>query len=229
MCGRYTLATPLEAIFATFNVGETGAVPFVRPYVPRYNIAPTQLVLAVRQPAGGGERELAELKWGLIPSWSKDEKIAYSTINARAETVADKPAFRSAFKQRRCLVVADGWYEWKAMGPKSKQPYRMHYADDRPFGMAGLWESWKHDGRTIESCTIIVTAAAPHLTSIHDRSPCIVRPTDYAAWLDPEFESRPALEAMLTPPDESVTEYPVSAAVGNVKNQGPELVKPVKA
>ena len=221
MCGRFTLRARLNDILAEFALESALAN-----YAPRYNIAPTQQVLAVRQ-TGIGQRELVELKWGLIPSWAKDEKIGYSTINARAETVAEKPAFRSAFKRRRCLVVADGWYEWKATGPKSKQPYRMHYSDDRPFGMAGLWESWKHDGKTIESCTIIVTAAAPHLTSIHDRSPCIVRPTDYAAWLDPEFESRTELEAMLLPADENVTEYPVSPAVGNVKNQGRELIDPV--
>jgi putative SOS response-associated peptidase YedK len=222
MCGRYTLYANLNSILQEF---EAEARPEYQP-VARYNIAPTQQVAAVRQATDGG-REIVPLRWGLIPSWAKDEKIAYSTINARAETVADKPAFRSAFKRRRCLIPADGWYEWRATGPKSKQPYRMHFPDDRVFGLAGLWEAWEHDGKTIESCTIIVAGAAPHLVDIHDRSPCIINRSDYDAWLDPEFEARQALETMLRPPVPTIEPYPVSAAVGNVRNQGAELVDPV--
>jgi putative SOS response-associated peptidase YedK len=171
---------------------------------------------------------LVPLRWGLIPSWAKDEKIAYSTINARAETVAEKPAFRSAFKKRRCLIVADGYYEWQATGPKSKQPHRIHFPDDRPFGMAGLWEHWERDGKTIESCTIIVTSANSQLATIHDRMPVILRPDAYDRWLDPEFEGSEQLESLLRPyPEEQVIAYPVSSKVGNVRNQGPELASAV--
>jgi putative SOS response-associated peptidase YedK len=220
MCGRYTLYANLNRILTDF------AAEF-RPeykYAPRYNIAPTQEVLAVRQAESSDARELVPLRWGLIPNWAKDEKIAYSTINARAETVDSKPAFRSAFKKRRCLIIADGWYEWKATGPKTKQPYRMHHADDRPFGLAGLWESWTHDGETIESCTIIVADAAAHLAEVHDRSPCIVQPQDYGRWLDSDFQGVDSIRAMLQSPSEDLVPYPVSSAVGNVRNQGRELV-----
>jgi putative SOS response-associated peptidase YedK len=170
----------------------------------------------------------------LIPAWAKDEKIGYSTINARAETVADKPAFRSAFKSRRCLVVADGYYEWIITGgPKSKptkQPYRIHRPDDRPFGIAGLWEHWEHDGRTIESCTVIVTSANAKLAGIHDRMPCIIPHDEYGLWLDPEFQGRDKLLSLLQPsPDAMFESYAVSPAVGNVKNQGAELLEPIDA
>lgn len=220
MCGRYTLYANLNRILADFAAE-------LRPeynYTPRYNIAPTQDVLAVRQVGPTGVRELVPLRWGLIPNWAKDEKIAYSTINARAETVAEKPAFRSAFKKRRCLIVADGYYEWQATGPKSKQPHRIHFPDDRPFGMAGLWEHWERDGKTIESCTIIVTSANSQLATIHDRMPVILHPDAYSRWLDPEFEGRTQLESLLQPlvPNE-VEAYPVSPAVGNARNQGPDL------
>lgn len=221
MCGRYTLYANLNRILTDFAAE-------LRPeynYTPRYNIAPTQEVLAVRRRAdSSARRELVPLRWGLIPTWAKDEKIAYSTINARSETVAEKPAFRTAFKKRRCLIVADGYYEWKVTGPKSKQPYRIHLPDDQPFGMAGLWEHWERDGKTIESCTIIVTSANPKLAAIHDRMPVILHPDAYDRWLDPEFEGREQLEALLQPLLASETEaYPVSTAVGNVRNQGPEL------
>lgn len=227
VCGRFTLRARLQEIrdeFALLRAVEIGE---------RYNIAPTQQVAAVRL-GDDGERELVSLKWGLIPSWATDQKISYSTINARAETVADKPAFRSAFKSRRCLVVADGYYEWKIIGgPKSKptkQPYRIHRPDDRPFGMAGLWDCWDHDGRAIESCTIIVTSANAKLAGIHDRMPCIVPHDEYGLWLDPEFQGRDKLLSLLQPsPDAMFESYAVSPTVGNVKNQSPELLKPIDA
>lgn len=222
MCGRYTLYANLNRILTDFAAEKRPEYQ----YAPRYNIAPTTSVLAVRQV--DDRRELVPLRWGLVPSWAKDEKSGYSTFNARAETVDTLRTFRTAFKKRRCLIVADGWYEWKTLGPKTKQPYRMHYSDDRPFGMAGLWEHWEQGGKLIESCTIIVTAAAPHLTDVHDRSPCIVTPEDYGRWLDPEFQGVDAVRAMLQPPSDELLPYAVAAAVGSVKNQGPELIEPAK-
>lgn len=228
MCGRYTLATPLNDVAEAFGVAAGGLVPFRPAYKPRYNIAPTQPVIAVRQ-ADDGDREFALLRWGLIPSWARDEKIGYSTINARAETVADKPAFRAAFKRRRCLIPADGYYEWQVTGgtksKPTKQPYRIHYTDERPFGMAGLWERRGEGPDAVESCTIIVTSANAGLTKIHDRMPVIIEPADYGLWLDPEFQSREKLLSLLRPsPDEALTAYPVSTAVNNPRHDSPDCI-----
>ena len=149
---------------------------------PRYNIAPTQDVLAIRLNVEGNQ-EAVQLRWGLIPFWAKEEKIAYSTINARAETVASKPAFRDAFKKRRCLIPADGYYEWKPEGG-TKQPYRITLDPEQPFSFAGLWEHWEKGGKVVESCTIIVTNANDLTKDIHDRMPVILDPKDYIGWLD---------------------------------------------
>lgn len=227
MCGRFTLRANLNRILAEF---EAEARPEYQP-VARYNVAPTQMVAVVRQ-SDDGRRELVPLKWGLIPSWAKDEKIAYSTINARAETVAEKPAFRSAFKRRRCLIVADGYYEWQIVGGTEKkpikQPFLMQLPDARPFGMAGLWERWRNDDDAIESCTIIVTAADARLAKIHDRMPVVVQRPDYAAWLDPQFQGVDALKAMLRHgPGEELTMTPVSTVVNNPKNDKAECVEPL--
>jgi putative SOS response-associated peptidase YedK len=189
---------------------------------PRYNIAPTQDVLAVRlNPAG--EREAVDLRWGLLPFWAKDEKVSYSTINARAETVASKPAFRDAFKKRRCLIAADGYYEWKAEDG-GKQPYRITLAPEQPFSFAGLWEHWEKGEKVVESCTIIVTSANELTRDIHDRMPVILDPADYDAWLD----SSAGQELLRPYPSERMRRYPVSRTAGNVKNTGPELIEPVE-
>ncbi len=227
MCGRYTLRTKLNQILAEF---EASARPEYQP-VARYNVAPTQMVAAVRQ-AEDGHRELVPLKWGLIPSWAKDEKIAYSTINARAETVAEKPAFRSAFKRRRCLVVADGYYEWQIVGGTEKkpikQPHLIQFPNGRPFGMAGLWERWTQGEKPVESCTIIVTSANSQLARIHDRMPVILNREQYAVWLDPEFQAVDELKAMLRSlPDDVMTDVPVSTVVNSPKNDVPECVEPL--
>ncbi len=229
MCGRYTLRANLNRILAEF---EAEARPEYQP-VARYNVAPTQMVSAIRQ-AEDGHRELLPLKWGLIPSWAKDEKIAYSTINARAETVAEKPAFRSAFKRRRCLIVADGYYEWQAVGGTEKkpikQPHLIQLKDGRPFGMAGLWEKWGKDDDAIESCTIIVTAANAKLAKIHDRMPVIIPHDEYAAWLDPEFQGIDELKGMLRQwPGKDMETVAVSTLVNSPKNEKPECVEPLAA
>jgi putative SOS response-associated peptidase YedK len=177
MCGRFTLHMPWSELVRLYRVHDDR-----RNLRPRYNIAPTQDVLAVRlNPAG--EREAVDLRWGLLPFWAKDEKISYSTINARAEAVASKPAFREAFKKRRCLIAADGYFEWKAEA-SGKQPYRVTLDPEQPFSFAGLWERWERDARIVESCTIIVTEANELSRDIHDRIPVILDPADYDAWLD---------------------------------------------
>jgi putative SOS response-associated peptidase YedK len=176
MCGRYSLTTPTEALVALFAAGP------LEGFSPRYNIAPTQLVPAVRM--SEGERAWAWLRWGLIPSWAKDPAIGNRMINARAETVADKPAFRAALRRRRCLLPADGFYEWEKRDG-AKQPYHIALADRAPFAFAGLWEHWQGD-EAIESCTILTTAANRRLAPIHPRMPVILAPEHYDIWLDTE-------------------------------------------
>ena len=191
----------------------------------RYNIAPTQTVAVVRHAAASEERELALLHWGLIPSWAKDAKMAAAMINARAETVAEKPAFRSAFASRRCLVLADGYYEWQKVG-KVKQPYCFTLRDERPFAFAGLWESWRPpnslDGVPLESCTIITTAANELSAALHDRMPVILEPADYDLWLDPSVKDRARLEPLLAAyPSDAMKVEPADPRVNNARNEGP--------
>jgi putative SOS response-associated peptidase YedK len=223
MCGRFTLRTPAKDIAEFFDLGD---VPELR---PRYNIAPTQKVAAVRLDRESEKRELAFLHWGLIPSWADDPKIGHRPINARAETVATKPSFRNAFKKRRCLIVADGFYEWRKTNDK-KQPFLIHKKDDCPFAFAGLWEHWKGDEKAIESCTIIVTEANDLMKPIHDRMPVILDPADYDLWLDPEFGDREKLEAMLRPYSGGDLEsYPVSTVVNKPQNDVEKCVERVAA
>lgn len=219
MCGRYARFTPAEIYARLFDA--EGAVALA----PRYNVAPSQSVLAARSLAGG-RRELVTLRWGLIPFWAKDAKTGYSTINARAETVATKPAFRQPFRKRRCLIAADGFYEWQRTDGR-KQPYYIHLRESEPFAFAGLWEHWEREGETIESCTIIVTHANTLVAAIHDRMPVILSPEDYDTWLDPELESTGALAPLLRPyPADRMVASPVGVAVNNPRNDGPELLVP---
>jgi putative SOS response-associated peptidase YedK len=217
MCGRFTQRYSWSEVVAFLRLTDTG-----RNLRARYNIAPTDDVLAVRLNVAG-KREAVDLRWGLIPRWAKDEKIGYSTINARAETVANKPVFRDAFEKRRCLIVADGYYEWEKVGPKAKQPYRFTLKPERLFVFAGLWERWERPGRVIESCTIIVTEGNALAKRIHDRMPVILDPADHDRWLDVSAGA----ELLRPYPAEKMTCYPVAKGVGNVKNQGPELIEPI--
>jgi putative SOS response-associated peptidase YedK len=214
MCGRFTQASDGEVIARVF---ELGATPQLN---PRYNIAPTQDVPVVR--AAGGVRGVSMLHWGLIPSWAKDRGIGGRLINARAETLAEKPAFRSAFRVRRCLVVADGFYEWQKLGTR-KQPHFIGFRDGRPFGFAALWERWRRDGgEDVESCTIITTEANELLASIHDRMPVILDPADHELWLDPGVTDANRVTSLLRPSDPSGMEaYPVSLLVNNPANDVP--------
>ncbi|WP_414548962.1 SOS response-associated peptidase [Anabaena sp. CCY 0017] len=226
MCGRFTLKQSSAAIanlFCVENIPDLAA---------QYNIAPTQRVATVLHNPETDKHEFQQLRWGLIPSWAKDPKIGVKLINARAETVAEKPAFRSAFKQRRCLVLADGFYEWKRQNGK-KQPFYFHLCDGQPFGFAGLWERWrppqdKPDYEEIISCTILTTAANELVQPIHHRMPVIVSPQDYDLWLNPQMSTPEQLEQLLCPyPDQAMASYPVSSLVNNSRQNSSKCIIPL--
>jgi putative SOS response-associated peptidase YedK len=225
MCGRYTLRTPLAVLAKQFEFELRDSLP---EFGPLFNIAPTQEVAAVR--AGeDGRRELALLHWGLIPSWAKDAKRAFSMIMARADSVATKPAFRSAFKRRRCLILADGYYEWLHRG-KAKLPYLYEVDGGAPFAFAGLWESWRgpeaNNGPALESCALITTEANELTPEVHDRMPVIVDPADHVRWLDPAIQDADELlDLLIAFPAERMTARPVGTYVNNVRNQGPKCVE----
>lgn len=218
MCGRYTLRTPSKELAKAFGVEE---VPEVE---ARFNITPAQTVAGVRRTPDG--REMKFLKWGLVPSWAKDTSMGTKLINARSETVAEKPAFRDAFKRRRCLIPADGFYEWKREGDR-KQPYFFRLREERPFAFAGLWDRWQPDGEdAVESCTILTTEANSVLRPVHDRMPVILHPDDYEAWLDDDVRKSDLLKELLQPyPAREMTGYPVSPTVNSARRQGEQLIK----
>lgn len=222
MCGRFTLAASGEQLALHFNLDEAPVME------ARYNIAPTQPVVIIRQDEG---RRIAELaRWGLIPSWSKDASAGARMINARAETVAEKPAFRAALRQRRCLIPADGFYEWQTCAG-GKQPYYALLATGELFAMAGLWERWQApDGVWIQSCTIMTTTANALIQPLHERMPVILAPEHYGPWLDPGLRDPGPLQALLAPyPAERMRVYPVGKAVNSVRNEGAGLIAPVDA
>jgi putative SOS response-associated peptidase YedK len=220
MCGRFTLATPGQTIAEAF---ELQSAPELK---PRYNISPTQEVAAIR--AAGTGRELATLHWGLIPSWSKDASIGARMINARGETVGEKPSFRTPFRSRRCLILADGFYEWKREGER-KQPYHICMVDRRPFAFAGLWDRWAPPGgEPVESCAIVTTAPNEVLAPIHDRMPVILPPEAYALWLDPAARDKERLQELLQPFEASaMIAYPVSPRVNNPRNDDRDCLAPL--
>jgi putative SOS response-associated peptidase YedK len=218
MCGRFNRRASPRDVADLFDVT-------VSDLPPRYNIAPTQPVAAVRNRPGDKGRELVNLRWGLIPSWADDPKIGYRLINARADTAATKPSFRSAFKARRCLIPTTGFYEWqKREGMKLKQPFHIGLKNDRIFAFAGLWEEWHNpEGEVIESFTILTTDANELMRPIHNRMPVILPPADYAAWLDPKQQDREALTQLLRPfPPDDMLAYPVSTFVNSPRNEGPQ-------
>lgn len=192
MCGRFTLTVSPDQLQTIFELSE----PPPAELGPRYNIAPTQPVAVITNQA---PRKLELFKWGLIPSWAKDPKIGNSLINARGETVAEKPAFRAAFKRRRCLILADGFYEWKKEG-KTKTPMYIQLKDGAPFALAGLWEVWHAaDGSNVPTCTIITTTPNKLMESIHDRMPVILPPKAYATWLTPDELPAAEAQALIQP------------------------------
>jgi putative SOS response-associated peptidase YedK len=219
MCGRFTLRTPSRDLVEIFQLLRSLDIS------PRYNIAPTQPVLAIRQV--GKFREPCLLKWGLVPSWAKDPRSGPPLINARAETLAAKPAFRSAFGKRRCLIPADGFYEWKKGEEKTRQAFYIRMLKDRPFAFAGLWESWKGgESSAIVSCTIITTTANSRLAELHERMPVLLHEEDYDRWLNPTLDDPALLQGLLVPyPAEEMTFYPVSPFVNSPRNDGPNCVE----
>ncbi|MEI2581228.1 SOS response-associated peptidase [Scytonema sp. PRP1] len=222
MCGRFTLSQTAEAIYQTFHVNK---IPDLE---PQYNIAPTQMVAALLYNPESKQRQFQKLRWGLIPSWAKDLGMGSKLINARAETAAEKPAFRSAFKHRRCLVVADGFYEWQTKEGK-KQPFYFHLKEGKPFGFAGLWEQWRSpQGEEITSCTILTTKCNELLEPIHERMPVILQPQDYSLWLDPQVQTPEPLQQLLHPyPSEAMMAYRVSTVVNSPKHNSPDCIKPL--
>lgn len=220
MCGRFIQCTSGEALAERFQLSTTPVL------TPRYNVAPSQPVLAIRQ-IESGQREAVALRWGLVPAWSPEPRTAYSTINVRAETVAEKLAYRQAFRRRRCLIPADGFYEWCKAGSR-KQPYCIAPADGQPLAFAGLWERWERDRQILESCTILVTQANALIASIHDRMPVILDPQDEARWLDPTLTDPAGLKPLLMPcPPERLRLWPVGTAVNATRHNGPELMAAV--
>lgn len=220
MCGRFTIHTLMNRLLQEFGIENVSwEVP------QRYNVAPTQDIPVVRQQ--DGKPTLSPLRWGLIPSWAKDPKIGYTTINARSETAAEKPAFRSAMKSRRCLIVADGFYEWKREG-KNKQPWLFRRGDEQPFAFAGMWERWEKGDKPLETCTILTRSANTLMAPIHDRMPVILSPNDYSAWLDPETKDATTLAYLFEPfPADELVAYPVNPIVNNARNEGPQCIEPV--
>lgn len=218
MCGRYTLTSPDELV-QEFGLGE---LPFA--LAPRYNIAPTQEAPVVL--SNGGRAQIELFRWGLVPGWAPDTRGAARLINARAETVDDKPSFRDAFARRRCLVCADGFYEWRRDG-KRRVPYYMYRADGRPIALAGIWEQFVDgEGRPYFSFATLTTAANELMSPIHDRMPVIIAPGDYQRWLDPQPRSRQALDDLLRPaPEAGYLVRQVSERVNSVANDGPACLR----
>jgi putative SOS response-associated peptidase YedK len=224
MCGRFSLTTPAAQIAELFQVTDVSAV------APRYNIPPSGQVLAVRRLPERAGPELVPLRWGFIPAWAKDPAIGNRLVNARSETAAEKPSFREAFRRRRCLIPADGFYEWKKTGGR-KEPYYVRLRDGGLFSFAGLWERWRgDDGDAVETCTILTTDANGIVRPIHDRMPVIMDSADYGRWLDPRVQDPEAVKALLrTYPAERMLAYPVSRAVNDPGRDDRKCTEPEDA
>jgi putative SOS response-associated peptidase YedK len=218
MCGRYNLHSPMEDVAAQFEAEARAA------FAPRYNLAPTAVVPVVSLAREG--RVITLHVWGLVPSWSRDPSLGARLANARAETVADKPSFRAPFKRNRCIIPADGFYEWQAGPAGPKQPYCILAVDGSILGFAGLRDEWEGPDGALATCTIITTSANALMAPIHDRMPVILARSDYAAWLDPATAPE-RLKALLRPcPEDRLRCYPVGRKVGDARNEGPELMEP---
>ncbi|MGG4461743.1 SOS response-associated peptidase [Brevibacillus porteri] len=221
MCGRFTLVTNLELWNARFQIE---VIPFE--IQPRYNIAPGQLIPAII--SDQGKRRIGQLKWGLVPSWVQDEKSGYKMINARSETLTEKPAFRRLFERKRCIIPADSFYEWMKLG-KAKQPMRIMMKSGEPFAFAGLFDTWASPiGDKLHTCTIVTTKPNDVVADIHDRMPVILRQEDEGIWLDREKFDSDLLQSLLVPYDSDMMRaYPVSTMVGSPKNDLPECIQEI--
>ncbi|MCB0019705.1 MAG: SOS response-associated peptidase [Anaerolineales bacterium] len=228
MCGRFALLTDGETLIEQFEVTQNAELLWPDRPVARYNIAPTQPVAAIRTGRNGEGKEWALFGWGLVPSWAKEPSIGSRMINARSETVAEKPSFRAAYKRRRCLVPMDGFYEWQKVDG-GKQPHFIHMRDKRPFAVAGLWEFWESpDGSALETCTLLTTTPNELMAELHNRMPVILDPADYNSWLF--GEPGDGLQHLLRPcPAEQMTAYPVSRFVNSPYNDAPECIAPFAA
>jgi putative SOS response-associated peptidase YedK len=222
MCGRFTLRSSPKIIAAEFGLFDVPDLP------ARYNIAPGQPAAVIRRPPEKNERELALLKWGLIPAWADDPALGDRLANARSETAATKPSFRRAFQYRRCLLVADGFYEWQRTDGR-KQPYYVRLKNDHPFGIAGLWERWEKGEKPIESCTILTTDANALMKPIHERMPVIIPPDQYDLWLDPVCQDAEKLEGLLRPFAGEMIVNQVSTLVNNPKNDMAKCIEPLES
>lgn len=224
MCGRYALYGPVSRLREMFEAEIEGF-----DFAPRYNAAPMQWLPVVRQ-RPGGERVVQALRWGLIPAWAKDEAIATRLINARGETVADKPSFRSAFRRRRCIVPMNGFYEWQSV-PGGKQPHYIHAVNDTLIGVAGLWERWTRpsDGESLDTFTVITTDANDALRPLHDRMPVILPPEAFGTWLDTGVPAQDVV-SLIRPASGGLLQFhAVSTAVGNVRHESPDLIMPANS
>lgn len=222
MCGRFTLTKPDKAITELFPLFDARGIE------PRYNVAPTQMVSAVRCDAETGEPEFVALRWGLIPFWADEPSIGGRLINARSETAATKPAFRSSYGQRHCLVLADGFFEWEKVGDE-RRPYFIGLRDHKPFAFAGLWDRWRHGTQPIDSCTILTTNANDLVRPLHDRMPVILPRTAFAEWLHPAATQTAPLERLLRSyPAEEMVCYPVSTRVNNVRHDDAACLAPAE-
>lgn len=225
MCGRITLSTDKDDLQSRWGfIDPSGVLDLIK---PRYNIAPSQNspTLVVKE----DRRVLVMMRWGLVPFWAKEASIGYKMINAKSETLTEKPSFRKPFKEKRCLVLADGFYEWEKTDKKNKVPYRFVLKNRQPFAFAGLWDVWKTpEGDTLLSFTIITTRANELMERIHDRMPVILNEKDEAKWLDPEFKDTDKLSSLLQPyPSEQMVAYKVSTIVNSPKNDTPSCIEPV--
>jgi putative SOS response-associated peptidase YedK len=220
MCGRFTLRTPERDLVEIFQLVRSMEL------IPRYNIAPTQSVAAVRETSTG--REMVPMQWGLIPRWATDRRIGARMINARSETAATTPAFRTSFRNRRCLIPADGFYEWQKTAGRAKQPYFIGLRDERPFAFAGLWERWKDpESAEIESCTILTTDTNDLLRELHDRMPVILNAEDYDRWLSPTTTDPQELLGLLVPyPPERMQFWAIGTVVNSARNETPDCMRP---
>jgi len=225
VCGRITLSTDKDDLQSRWGfIDPSGVLDLIK---PRYNIAPSQNspTLVVKE----DRRVLVMMRWGLVPFWAKEASIGYKMINAKSETLTEKPSFRKPFKEKRCLVLADGFYEWEKTDKKNKVPYRFVLKNRQPFAFAGLWDVWKTpEGDTLLSFTIITTRANELMERIHDRMPVILNEKDEAKWLDPEFKDTDKLSSLLQPyPSEQMVAYKVSTIVNSPKNDTPSCIEPV--
>jgi putative SOS response-associated peptidase YedK len=224
MCGRYGRRADKQRIAEWFHTRNTDVFDESN-YAPSYNVAPQSLQPVVRLDRENSERELTVMQWGLIPFWSRDAKFAYSTINAKAETVSTSPSFRWAMKHRRCLVPAEWFYEWQKLDAKTKQPYAIGLQDGSLFAFAGLWESWKDEGTggVRETYTVITTDPNELVQTMHNRMPVILKPDDYNRWLEPGKPSHLPFDLLRPYPAKEMKAWKVSSDVGNVRNNHPNL------